>query len=202
MNINKSMSEKPMVSPAGGIAHWVKVNTRYDEFEGKRKYKIAVSFDGETEAKFKAVCDKLLEAAENAPEFQGKKWSADATTGYKEQEDGTLYFMFQTTAFYNDKTTGEEVQKVIPCLNAATRKIIDKDIAIGDGSEVRISFSPGAYWSSAKSNGLNLYLNKIVVDKLVEYNGGNNFDEFGITVADDADDFADMNNIENEEIPV
>ena len=51
-NINVNLTEKPMVSLAGK-AHWVKVNTRYDEFEGKRKYKIALSFDKADEAKMK-----------------------------------------------------------------------------------------------------------------------------------------------------
>jgi hypothetical protein len=198
MNINKNLSEKPMVTPSGR-AQWVKVNSRYDEYEGKRKYKITLTFDKDNEAKMKKICDDLLAAAKEAVEFQGKKWSADATCGYK--DDGEhLLFTFQTTAFYNDKNTGEEIQKIIPILDCKTHKVIGKDTAIGDGSKVRVSFSPGAYWSSAKSNGINLYLNKLAVDELVVYSGSNNFDEFGESVATDADDFADME--DNEDIPV
>lgn len=199
-NINKMLTEKPVVTPRGNF-HWVKVNSRYDEYEGKRKYKIAVSFDKSNEAKMKAYCDKLLAKAKTLPEFQDKKWMSDAQCGYKEQDDGTLYFMFQTNAFYTDRDTGEDKQRVIPVIDTTTRKKVDKDVSIAEGSEGRISFTPGAYWSSARSNGVNLYLNKIAVDKLVEFNNDDDFSEFGIELASDADDFSDMA-CTDEEIPV
>ena len=199
-NTNKVITEKPLVTPKG-IAHWAKVNSRYDEYEGKRKYMLDVSFDKATEATMKKTCDDLLEQAKGFAEFNGKEWIDDETRGYKTQEDGTLLFHFWTYAFYTDKKTGEEVQKVIPVLNAATRKVMSKDESIGNGSEVRISYTPSAYWSSKKSNGVSLYLNKIVVDKLVEFNGGSSFDEFGIAPASDADGFADVTGAD-EEVPI
>ena len=77
MNINVSLSDKPMIS-LPGRAQWVKVNTRYDEFEGKRKYKVTLKYPNkEDEAKMKAICDKLLAEAKANPKFEGKKWSGD-----------------------------------------------------------------------------------------------------------------------------
>ena len=198
-NTNKIVAES-QVTPVG-TAHWAKVNSRYDEYDGKRKYMVDVSFDKPLESKMKALCDGFREKAKKFSEFEGKEWVNDETCGYKKQDDGSLWFHFWTYAFYTDKKTGEEVQKVIPVLNAATRKVMSKDESIGNGSEVRISYTPSAYWSSKKSNGVSLYLNKIVVDKLVEFNGGSSFDEFGIAPASDADGFADMTGAD-EEVPI
>lgn len=199
MNINKNLSDKPIVSPRGE-AHWAKINSRYDDFEGKKKYCIDLSFDKETEAKMKKKCDAFLEKAKSLPEFADKKWSADAGRGYKEEDDGTLRFHFQTRAFYTNRQTGEEVQRVIPVLNTETHRKLDKNVAIGNGSEVRVLYTPGAYWSSARSNGVNLYLSKLAVDKLVVFGDDDNFDEFGEKVVSDEDEFSDMNG-EEEEIP-
>ncbi|SFB10599.1 hypothetical protein [Selenomonas ruminantium] len=200
MNLNVNLTEKPVVS-FSGKAHWVKVNTRFDEFEGKRKYKLALSFDKETETKMKKICDDYLAAAKENEKFQGKKWSADATCGYKEQENGELYFFFQTGAFYRDKQTGEEKQRFVPVVDTVRRIQLDKDVAIGDGSMVRVLYQPSAYYASARANGINLYIVKLAVDKLIEYRGGAaDFSEFGIELAENkpADDFG----IADEEVPI
>ena len=200
MNLNVNLTEKPLVSLAGK-AHWVKINTRYDEYEGKRKYKLALSFDKKDEVRMKKMCDDFLAAAKEHEKFQGKKWSVDATCGYKVQENGELYFLFQTGAFYTDRMTGEEKQKVIPVVDTVRRVQLGKDVAIGDGSVVRVLFQPSAYYASARANGINLYIMKIAVDKLIEYKGGAaDFSEFGIELAEDAagDDFG----MGDEEVPI
>lgn len=200
MNINVNLTDKPMVSLAGK-AVWPKINTRYDEFEGKKKYKLSLEFeDKEDEAKMKKICDDLLEAAKANAKFEGKKWSADATTGYKEREDGSLLFNFQTTAFYKDRQTGEEKQKFIPVLDTVHGCPLDKDVAIGEGSVVRVLYQPSAYWSSTRANGVNLYIMQLAVDKLVRYNGGGiDYDAFGVTPQAEENPFdADS----DEEIPV
>ena len=199
MNINVNLTDKPMVSLAGK-AVWPKINTRYDEYEGKRKYKVSLKFDKENEAKMKKICDDFLEAAKANAKFEGKKWSGDATTGYKEQEDGTLLFNFQTTAFYTDRQTGEEKQKFIPVLDTVHGCPLDKDVAIGEGSVIRVLFQPSAYWSSARANGINLYISQIAVDKLVRYIGGGiDYDAFGVTPHEERNPFDEAS---DEEIPV
>lgn len=191
-----------MVSPMGGKAMWMKVNSTIDEYEGKKRYTVQVVFDDKTtEAKFKKVCDDLLAQAKAEPEFKDKKWRAgNDRCGYKEMDDGSLQFSFQTGAFYKDKDTGEEVQKFIPVLDARTRKKIANDVKFGNGTELRIAFSPMAYWMTRESNGLNLYMNKIVIDKLIEYGNTDDFSEFGIEMASEADNFNEF--AEEEDIPV
>ncbi len=201
MNINVSLSDKPMISLAGR-AKWVKVNTRYDEFEGKCKYKLTMEFENkDDEAKMKGICDNLLEKAKANPKFEGKKWSADCTTGYKEDENGNLLFTFQTNAFYIDKKTGEKKQKYIQVGDSHTKKMLGKNVSIGDGSIVRVMFTPGAYWSSARANGINLYMTMIAVDKLVEYKAKADFSAFGFDIEDEASPM-DAFDGSDEEIPI
>ncbi len=201
MNINVSLSDKPMIS-LPGRAQWVKVNTRYDEFEGKRKYKVTLKYPNkEDEAKMKAICDKLLAEAKANPKFEGKKWSGDCTTGYKEDENGDLLFTFQTNAFFIDRKTGEERQKYIQVGDSHTKKMLGNNVAIGDGSIVRVMFTPGAYWSSARANGINLYMTMIAVDNLVEYKAKADFSAFGFEIEDEESPM-DAFDGSDEEIPI
>lgn len=195
--INKKLSEKNLVTPMG-TAKWVKVNTRYDEYEGKRKYMLDVFFeDKAVEAQMKKVCDDFLTQAKASKEFEGKKWRpGNDRCGYTEQDDGTLLFHFWTHAFYTDKQTGEEKQKFIPCYDVKANKPMDNTVAIGDGSKVRVLYAPAGYWGSKDANGVSLYLVKLAVDDLVVYGGSNDFSEFGIT--NDAESFLG----DDEEVPI
>lgn len=178
--IKKSFDNK--VTPKG-LAKWVKVNSRYDEYEGKKKYTVTLRFPNkDDEARMKKFCDDTLAEAKKLSEFEGRTWRSgdDLRNGYTVNEDGSLDFKFQTAAFYTDKDTGELVQKFIPVFNVATQSKLPHDVSIGDNSELRIAFMPMAYWMTKDSNGVNLYINKIVVDKLVEFGGSDDFSEFGI----------------------
>lgn len=189
-------SDKAMVSPMGGKALWVKVNARINEYEGKKKYSLSLTFDKKTEKEFKKKIDEVFAESKNLKEFEGKQWRKDGDRcGYKEMEDGTLEFTFQTSAFITDKETGEEVRRYVPILNAATKTKLGNDVVIANGSEMRVSFFPTTYWMTKESNGMNLYINKIVVDKLIEFGGSDNdFSDFGIT---EVDEFSDM----DEDVP-
>ena len=193
--ISKTLTSS--VSPKGGKAMWCKINSRIDEYEGKRKYTVNIVFDDKkTEAAFKKYCDDTFAEAKELPEFADKKWRAgNDRCGYDELDDGTISFKFQTTAFYTDKNTGEEVQRFIPMVNVKTKTKIPHDVQISNGSEMRIAFTPSVYWMTKESNGMNLYINKVAVDKLIEYGGSDDFSEFGVEI----DDFTAM---DDEEIPV
>jgi len=185
------------VSPRGGKVMWCKINSRIDEYEGKRKYTANIVFDDKNiEAKFKKWCDDTFAAAKELPEFADKKWRAgNDRCGYDELDDGTISFKFQTTAFYTDKNTGEEVQRFIPMVNTQTKCKVPHNVQIANGSEMRIAFTPSVYWMTKESNGMNLYIEKVAVDKLIEYGGSDDFSEFGIEL----DDFATE---DEEDIPV
>ena len=81
-------------------------------------------------------------------------------------------------------------------INTKTKKKVGHDVSLGNGSEIRISFTPMAYWMTKDANGVNLYINKIAVDNLIEYNGSDDFSEFGIDSIEDDDTFSD------EEVPI
>lgn len=179
------------VSPKGK-AMWAKINSRIDEYEGKKKYSIDVIFDKDGEQKMLKVINDALDEAKNSPEYSGKVWRNDTDrlsyhpeTDKDGNETGNLVFHFQTKAFMTDRETGEEVQKIIPVFSNEEKRKLNKDESIGNGSMVRIKFTPSAYWMNKSSNGINLYLSKIVVDKWVKFGGGDDdFSEFGIGTDD------------------
>lgn len=179
------------VSPKGK-AMWAKINSRIDEYEGKKKYSIDVTFDHDGEQKMLKVINDALEEAKNSPEYSGKVWRNDTErlsyhpeTDKDGNETGNLVFHFQTKAFMTDRETGEEVQKIIPVFSNEEKRKLNKDESIGNGSVVRVKFTPSAYWMNKSSNGINLYLSKIVVDKWVKFGGGDDdFSEFGIGTDD------------------
>lgn len=179
------------VSPKGK-AMWAKINSRIDEYEGKKKYSIDVIFDKDGEQKMLKVINDALDEAKNSPEYSGKVWRNDTDrlsyhpeTDKDGNETGSLVFHFQTKAYMTDRETGEEVQKIIPVFSNEEKRKLNKDESIGNGSMVRVKFTPSAYWMNKSSNGINLYLSKIVVDKWVKFGGGDDdFSEFGIGTDD------------------
>lgn len=187
--INKSYS--PLVTPKG-TAHWCKVNSAIDEYEGKRKYTVDLTFDKADEKKMVDAINKVYEEAKNSPEYAGKAWRDDTERlSYHPEVDrdgnetGKLIFHFQTRAFMTDRETGEEVQKIVPVFSVEETRKLGKDDAIGNGSIIRVKFTPSSYWMNKSSNGINLYISKIVVDKWVKFGGGDNdFSEFGIGTDD------------------
>lgn len=205
--IKKVMSEKSLVSPKG-YALWVKVGKRVDEYEGKKKLVVNMYFDDATEAKMKKLCDKFLSDAKKSEEFKGKNWRpSNDRCGYEirnikvdgEEQEKAL-FKFWTGATVTDPDTGDVRKKVVPIYSVERKKKINPyEVEIGNGSEIRVAFRPEAYWTSRDSNGVSLYLNKMVVDKLVEYNGDSSFDEFGIKM--DEDENEGFNSVEDEDIP-
>ena len=126
--IKKSFDNK--VTPKG-LAKWVKVNSRYDEYEGKKKYSVTLRFPNkDDEARMKKFCDDTLAAAKKLAEFEGRTWRSgdDLRNGYSVAQDGSLEFKFQTGAFYTDRETGEKMQKFIPVFNVATQSKLPHDV--------------------------------------------------------------------------
>jgi len=128
----KRKSFDKVITPTGGKAKWCKINSQVDEYEGKRRYTVTVTFEDKAkEKKLKDFLDDLIAKTKEDSEFAG---------------------------------------------------------CSGNGSEIRIQFTPTVYWMNAESNGINLYINRIVVDNLIEYQGESDFSDFDIEVAKDMDD--------------
>jgi len=177
-----------MVTPMGK-AMYSKVNTVIDEFKGKRKYMINVIItDPKEEAKLKADITKLYEDAQKSPQYKGKEWRARPRLGWKtNKETGVTQFQFWTYAFDKD-----ENQKTVPVFTKYGEVISQK--SIGNGSDIKVSFTPSVYYESEDGNGVALYLNQIVVYNLIEYTGGATADFV-------FEEFVPDNTIPSEEIP-
>ena len=169
---------KKQITPIGE-SRFAKIGKRVDEYEGKRRYVINVTFGkgSPAEKKMKAACDKAFELAKADDAFKGKKWNPMCQKGYEELEDGTLSFRFRTNAEFTDYNTGEKITKKIPLFDKHGNKYNSAEIEIGNGSKVQVSYDVGAYYSSSTVHGINLYLHGVMIHDLVEYNG----DDCGFT---------------------
>ena len=120
-----------------------------------------------------AKLEEELEAAKNASEFKGKKWT-NARLGSREDKNGDIVFKFKTKTSYTSKT-GEVKQRTIPIFDAKGNPIKGD---IGHGSVCRVRFTVSPYHKSAVNCGLTLYLDAV---QCIEYKepGGFNASAFG-----------------------
>jgi hypothetical protein len=206
MATNKTIKRVPEKTPEG-LAMWAKVNTVVDEFKGGRKYNIKLELPEKDEKEFIAKIEKTYKDFQALPENKGKLWRPDdrKRLSFKpDKKSGKIQFTFSTNAFYKDKDNKEQ-KKVISVRNRYGQHIEDQ--AIGNGSLVKIGYLMKPYWENEDQNGIKLYLNEIIVKKLVEFGNSSLFDdefeEFdGETPTtgnddfpDDDDDFPDKINI-------
>ena len=172
------------VTSAKGKAMWTKVNVSVDVYEGNELGYVAnVYFDEATTKAMVADCDARLEAAKESKEFANektgkpKKWLDHPFVPYATDDDGKIFFKFKTSHLKKD-SEGNEVRKYVPVFDAKG-KPISRDVAIGNGSIVKISYSPSVYHVNANVNGLKFFLNAIQVLDLVEYGGEGSSSSFG-----------------------
>ena len=151
-------------------AHYAKVNTIIDNYKDRKRYCINLLMDKETAAPLMKKCAEWEQMLKNDPSIKGQKWNPvaypDYNIGYKVMEDGTVDFRFRTDAFQKDLVTKELKQKHIIIFDKYG-KAMDKDVSIGDGSTVIVRFSVGGYYMNSANHGINLYLDIIMVDKLI-----------------------------------
>lgn len=108
-----------------------------------------------------------------------------------ENETGNIIFKFSSYATYKDKRTGE-IKEISPTLFDAKGKVIKKKINVGNGSVIRVNFSPKAYYmASTNRAGVKLYLNAVQIIELVEYGASAEAMGFGEEDGFDVDDIDD-----------
>ena len=141
------------------------------------RYKISVQFDHEGTKYMQDLIQKELEKAKGSDNFKGKKWSKNPFLGYSENDQGEVTFNFYTKAEVVSKKTKEIFKKPpIPVFDA---KLVPFNGVFGNGSTVRVDFSPTAYHTSSTVCGVALYLNAVQLLELVEYGSGKNASDFG-----------------------
>jgi hypothetical protein len=191
---------------AKGIAKYFKVNTAVDVYkvEGQPDqelgYLAPVYFDEATTKAMVADVNARLEAAKteliNEKTGKPKKWLETPFVPYATDDDGEIYFKFKTSHLKKD-ADGNDIRKYVPVFDTKN-KPLGNDVAIGNGSIVKIAYSPNAYHVNANVNGLKFFLNAIQVIDLVEFGGGSNGGSFGfgeesgyVAPVDPADDIDD-----------
>jgi hypothetical protein len=140
-----------------GKAYWAKLRTAENQFDPERpKYSIDVALD-------KAGV-KQMEAF-GVPIKENETYKADTFTG-------------QFVTLYKDQFINKNGQRVeLPkprVLDSKKQDISDK--LIGNGSVVKVSFYPKE-WTFAKKTGVRAVLKDVQVLSLIEYGGGDEFEE-------------------------
>ena len=91
--------------------------------------------------------------------------------GYKTQDDGTIAFNFKTNVEINGKRNKVKV------FDSKGKEADFSDIMIGNGTRGRVGATMSIYEQPAMA-GVTLYLNKIQVIELIEYEGGGSDEAF------------------------
>lgn len=175
------MKYENFVTPAG-TAFYPNLRTP-NMFEGNDLgFDCRVIFSEEDTEKMSEHLHKELAKAASLPEFAGKNLDApDSFMGIGETKDGDMFFKFKTKSTYTTKA-GETLKRVIPIFDS-NGKTLPKNVDIGHGSTVRVSYTIAPYYKSRKIKGIALYLNAVQVIKLVK-RGEQGADSFGFgTVA-------------------
>lgn len=170
-------NENQKISPKGKALYpklWVP--DRFDE-KSEAYYKINVQFNREDTLALLKLAQKELEKGKNADQFRGKKWAKEPNMPYKEDDNGDVTFTFHTKAEITNKKTGETtVKPPVTVFDAKNQPYKGK---FGSGSTVRIAFSPTAYNSSIKVNGVGFYLDAVQLLDLVEFGGAKEASFYG-----------------------
>ena len=175
------MKYENFVTPAG-TAFYPNLRTP-NMFEGvDLGFDCKVIFSADDTEKMTEFLHKELTKAASLPEFAGKNIDTpDAFMGMGETKDGDTFFKFKTKSTYTTRA-GETLKRVIPIFDS-NGKPLPKNVDVGHGSTVRVSYTISPYYKSRKIKGIALYLNAVQVLKLVK-RGDNNADSFGFdTVA-------------------
>lgn len=167
------------MTTAKGTAQWFKVNTTVNEFQGKEQgYEAPVLFDEKETKRLVELAKRTLKEAQESPDFQDnkgkpKKWMNEPFMPFSTDENGKTTFRFKCSHLLKDS----EERRYVPVFDAKGTPI-GHDVAIGNGSIVKVNFSPSAYHVNANVNGVKFFLNAIQVIDLVTFGNGT-ADAFG-----------------------
>jgi hypothetical protein len=185
------------ITSAKGAAKYAKVNVSIDSYEGKDLgYCVSVYFDKATTTAMIADVNSRIaieQSSENNVDAKGKpkKWLAAPFVPYATDDNDEVFFKFKTSHLRKDT----EERKYVPVFDSKGKPMGNK-VAIGNGSIVKVSYSPSTYHVSSNVNGLKFFLNALQVLELVEY-GGSTGSSFGFAEEDGYSAPVDENNIDD-----
>lgn len=161
-NVNRNM-----VTPKG-TAMWAYLD-KPEEFNGTVVgYTITLVPSKEDADKLISQLEEVLEEAKQDERFKGRKWAAEPMMGYKEDADGNTVFKFKQKVSYVDKK-GQTHKLGVRIFDAVGNPIDPKKTIIGNGSIIRVAFTPTPFNVNKSVNGLSLKLQAVQVLKLEEY---------------------------------
>lgn len=194
-------NNRTMVTPKG-TAMWAYLD-KPEEFNGSIVgYTITlVPSKADADKLISKLEDVLEDAKQNDERFKGRKWAAEPLMGYKEDANGNIVFKFKQKVSYVDKK-GQTHKLGVRIFDAVGNPIDPKKTIIGNGSIIRVAFTPIPFNVNKNVNGLSLRLQAVQVLKLEEYKkqDSTKMDSFGfsevaggfhteqIFMTDDADD--------------
>lgn len=182
METNNNNNNRTMVTPKGN-AMWAYLD-KPEEFNGSIVgYTITlVPSKADADKLISQLEDVLEDAKQNDERFKGRKWAAEPMMGYKEDADGNIVFKFKQKVSYVDKK-GQTHKLGVRVFDAVGNPIDPKKIIIGNGSIIRVAFTPTPFNVNKSVNGLSLRLQAVQVLKLEEYKkqDSTKMDSFGFS---------------------
>ena len=152
--------------------------------EGEYKVNLIMPRDKTSEAfieKLEAIRDEYFDtlvaelSAAKVKKLSKREVYSDAVDAAGE-ETGNLEFKFSSKASGVSKKTGKDWE-FIPRIYDSRPQLSKGNINIGNGSILQVNFTPTAYMLNIDSSvGTKMYLNDIMVHKLVEYSGDPGFE--------------------------
>ena len=181
---NTNIINRNMVAPKG-TAMWAYLD-KPEEFNGSIVgYTITLVPSKEDADKLISQLEEVLEEAKQDERFKGRKWAAEPMMGYKEDANGNLVFKFKQKASYVDKK-GRTHKLGVRIFDAVGNPMNPKATIIGNGSIIRVAFTPIPFNVNKNVNGVSLRLEAVQVLKLEEYKKDTtNMGSFGFSEVSD-----------------
>lgn len=164
------MDKKPFTSPIGEV-RWAVINGKgKEDLNGNLKYSLEIHVPAEAAEAALTEIDNFW----NANKPKGVKVSK--SLGYKTTDEDTVVFTAKTNTTFPDGTA----KKVICYDSKAQEFTLPDDVRVSNGSVGRFSATMAIY-SAGKAGGagVTFYLNSVQFKELIEYKGGNPFDDVG-----------------------
>ena len=173
-----------MVTPKG-TAMWAYLD-KPEEFNGSIVgYTITLVPSKADADKLISQLEEVLEEAKQDDRFKGRKWAAEPMMGYKEDANGNLVFKFKQKASYVDKK-GQTHKLGVRIFDAVGNPMNPNATIIGNGSIIRVAFTPIPFNVNKNVNGVSLRLEAVQVLKLEEYKkGATSMGSFGFSEVSD-----------------
>ena len=183
------------VSPKGE-AQWAFLTEPQTKWKPEGEYKVNLVMDkGKASAGFiaalEAVRDEYYDTlAEKLPKAKASKLSKrevfEDEYDEADEETGRIIFKFSSVAGGISRKTGKP-WSFTPRLYDSKATLIKAKIMIGNGSILQVNYTPSAYRLNTDSSvGCKMYVNDVMIHKLVEIGGG----DPGFEASDDADGFS------------